>query len=255
MTSSFGWTSAPARVAMTSLAFMFDEVPEPVWKTSIGNWSSSSPRATRSAAAAMRSALSGSSSPSSALTRAAAALMRPEPARNCDRDRLAGDREVRDRLARLGAPKLVCLGRRRLMTESSRAPTLVRAASSSSCPAAELDARAARAAPERPLALRRSPPSRRSRRRRRRAAPEARRALRPPLRSSAGLRVVEQRLDRLGRVLLVRPDDAARAALDPAGAVEAARADAVRRRATRPPRFGITPRSASKGTPATATPR
>ena len=31
---------------MTSLAFMFDEVPEPVWKTSIGNWSSSSPSAT-----------------------------------------------------------------------------------------------------------------------------------------------------------------------------------------------------------------
>ena len=28
---------------MTSFAFMFDEVPEPVWKTSIGNWSSSSP--------------------------------------------------------------------------------------------------------------------------------------------------------------------------------------------------------------------
>ena len=29
--------------AITSLAFMFDEVPEPVWKTSIGNWSSNSP--------------------------------------------------------------------------------------------------------------------------------------------------------------------------------------------------------------------
>ena len=28
---------------MTSFAFMFDDVPEPVWKTSIGNWSSSSP--------------------------------------------------------------------------------------------------------------------------------------------------------------------------------------------------------------------
>ena len=55
---------------------MFDDVPEPVWKTSIGNWSSNSPAATRSAAAAMRSALSSSSSPSSALTRAAAALIR-----------------------------------------------------------------------------------------------------------------------------------------------------------------------------------
>ena len=76
-TSSFAWTPSPARLAMTSLAFMFEDVPEPVWKTSIGNWSSSSPSAIRSPAAPMRSALSASSSPSSALTRAAAALIRP----------------------------------------------------------------------------------------------------------------------------------------------------------------------------------
>ena len=38
-TWSLAWTSSPARLAITSLAFMFDEVPEPVWKTSIGNWS------------------------------------------------------------------------------------------------------------------------------------------------------------------------------------------------------------------------
>ena len=56
---------------------MFEDVPEPVWKTSIGNWSSSSPAAIRSAAAAMRSALSASSRPSSAFARAAAALIRP----------------------------------------------------------------------------------------------------------------------------------------------------------------------------------
>src|SRR4051794_14684696 len=62
---------------MTSLAFMFDEVPDPVWKTSIGNWSSNSPAATRSPAPATRSAMSESSLPSSALVRAAAALMRP----------------------------------------------------------------------------------------------------------------------------------------------------------------------------------
>ncbi len=62
---------------MTSFAFMFVEVPEPVWKTSIGNWSSNSPAATRSAAAAIRSPSSGSSSPSSVFTRAAAALIRP----------------------------------------------------------------------------------------------------------------------------------------------------------------------------------
>jgi len=56
---------------------MFEEVPEPVWNTSIGNWSSSSPTATRSAACAIRWAFSSSSRPSSALTRAAAALIRP----------------------------------------------------------------------------------------------------------------------------------------------------------------------------------
>ena len=44
LTSSLAWTPSPASVAITSFAFMFDDVPEPVWKTSIGNWSSSSPR-------------------------------------------------------------------------------------------------------------------------------------------------------------------------------------------------------------------
>src|SRR5581483_8916683 len=77
LTSSFACTSSPASVAITSFAFMFEDVPEPVWKTSIGNWSSSSPSATRSAASAMRAALSWSRSTSSPLTRAAAALIRP----------------------------------------------------------------------------------------------------------------------------------------------------------------------------------
>ena len=76
-TSSLACTPSPARLAITSLAFMFDEVPEPVWNTSIGNWSSNSPSATRSAAAAIRLARSASRSPSSELTRAAAPLMRP----------------------------------------------------------------------------------------------------------------------------------------------------------------------------------
>src|SRR3990172_10078836 len=43
----------------------------------MGNWSSKSPAATRSAAAAMRSAISRSSNSRSAFTRAAAALIRP----------------------------------------------------------------------------------------------------------------------------------------------------------------------------------
>ena len=43
-TWSLGCTSCPsasvASDAITSLAFMFDDVPEPVWNTSTGNWSS-----------------------------------------------------------------------------------------------------------------------------------------------------------------------------------------------------------------------
>jgi hypothetical protein len=76
-TWSLGWTPSPASVAITSFAFMFEDVPEPVWKTSIGNWSSCWPSPTSSPARAMRSAMSLSSKPSSALTRAAAALIRP----------------------------------------------------------------------------------------------------------------------------------------------------------------------------------
>ncbi len=61
---------------MTSLAFMLDEVPEPVWNTSMGKWASCAPLATASAAATIASAMSCSSTPSSALARAAAFLTR-----------------------------------------------------------------------------------------------------------------------------------------------------------------------------------
>ncbi len=54
LTWSLGWTGLPsfsvARVASTSLVFMFDEVPEPVWKTSTGKWASQRPSATSAAA-------------------------------------------------------------------------------------------------------------------------------------------------------------------------------------------------------------
>jgi hypothetical protein len=75
----FTWSlaCAPDSVAITSLAFMFDDVPEPVWKTSIGNWASCVPAATSSAAAAIAFASLASSRPRSPLTRAAAPLMRP----------------------------------------------------------------------------------------------------------------------------------------------------------------------------------
>ena len=56
--------------------FMFDEVPDPVWYTSIGNSASCAPLTTSSAEAAMASAIAWSSTPSCALARAADFLMR-----------------------------------------------------------------------------------------------------------------------------------------------------------------------------------
>ena len=61
---------------MTSLAFMFVEVPEPVWKTSIGNCESCLPAAISLAAFSMREALRLESRPSSPLTAAAAPFRR-----------------------------------------------------------------------------------------------------------------------------------------------------------------------------------
>ena len=98
---------------MTSLAFMFDDVPEPVWKTSIGNWSSCSPAATASPAA--RDAL-GELAVEQAEVGVHARRSRldaPEPAHDADRDRPARDREVVDRLACLGAPQLTHAPHRR----------------------------------------------------------------------------------------------------------------------------------------------
>ena len=109
-TWSFGWTSSPARVAITSFAFMFELVPEPVWKTSIGNWSSSSPAAIRSPASAMRCAMSASRRPRSAFARAAAALIRPSQRATGGGIGSPGDREVLDRLRGLCAPELPVLG-------------------------------------------------------------------------------------------------------------------------------------------------
>ena len=75
----FTWSLAwePERFASTSLTFVFVDVPDPVWKTSMGNWSSWRPAATSAAAAAIAFASSSPSLPSSPLTRAAAPLMRP----------------------------------------------------------------------------------------------------------------------------------------------------------------------------------
>ena len=81
LTWSLGWTgvlvpssppaSSMARLEMTSLTFMLDWVPDPVWNTTSGKWSSSLPSMTSSPALAMRSAMSRGSSPSSAFASAA----------------------------------------------------------------------------------------------------------------------------------------------------------------------------------------
>ena len=106
-TWSFACAPSPASVAMTSLAFMFDDVPEPVWKTSIGNWSSCSPAAIASPAAAMRCATSASSRPSSALTRAAAPLMRPSWRTTATGTRSPDTGKLATALRRLAAPQLL----------------------------------------------------------------------------------------------------------------------------------------------------
>ncbi len=84
LTWSLGWTGRPSRssasVATTSLTFMLEEVPEPVWKTSTGNSPSHSFSAMSVAASAIAWASSLSSTPSSALTSAATALIRPRAA-------------------------------------------------------------------------------------------------------------------------------------------------------------------------------
>ena len=90
LTWSLGWqtdlsprappSSSAARLAMTSLAFMLDCVPDPVWYTTSGKWSSSLPAATSEAASEMARASLGSRSPRRALTRAAAPLSTPKAA-------------------------------------------------------------------------------------------------------------------------------------------------------------------------------
>jgi len=62
---------------------MFDDVPEPVWNTSIGNSPSWRPAITWSAAATIAAAVSASTTPSSRLAMAAARLIWPRAAMWC----------------------------------------------------------------------------------------------------------------------------------------------------------------------------
>ena len=69
-----------ARLEITSLAFMFDWVPEPVCQTTSGKWSSSFPSMTSCAAATMAAPILGSSLPRSMLASAAARFTTPSAA-------------------------------------------------------------------------------------------------------------------------------------------------------------------------------
>ena len=73
---------AEARWAMTSFAFMFDDVPDPVWNTSIGKCRSNSPAATRAAARRMLFAFAFDRWPSALFACAAADLIRPSARMN-----------------------------------------------------------------------------------------------------------------------------------------------------------------------------
>ena len=87
LTWSLGWTglllprsppaSSMARLAMTSLAFMFVCVPDPVCQMKSGKCSSSIPLATSSAARTTSGPTSGSSRPAARFTWAQASLRMP----------------------------------------------------------------------------------------------------------------------------------------------------------------------------------
>ena len=113
--------------AITSLAFMFDDVPEPVWYTSIGKWSSHWPSATSSALAAIASPIAfvtlGHFLEPPVHPRRLALHERERPD-EAALDRQAGDREVLDRALGLGAP--TWRRRARELRPSSRARSGIR---------------------------------------------------------------------------------------------------------------------------------
>ena len=84
---------------------MFDEVPDPVWNTSTGNWSSWEPAATASAAVSDRYRERRVEQPEIGVHRGGRRLDAAEPVHHARWDRLAGDREVLHGLGGLGPPQ------------------------------------------------------------------------------------------------------------------------------------------------------
>ena len=110
LTWSFGCTPPSARLAITSFAFMFEEVPEPVWKTSIGNWSSCSPLGDLVARGRDPLGDVGVEQPQLGVDARRGGLDAAEPADHRHGHPLARHREVVDCLARLRAPELLSHG-------------------------------------------------------------------------------------------------------------------------------------------------
>ena len=108
LTWSLGCTGLPsasvARVAMTSLVFMLLDVPEPVWKTSIGKCSSQSPCATSPRRLGDRAGDLGVEHAEVGVDAGGRALDGGEGADQLPLDGGAGDREVLDGALRLGPP-------------------------------------------------------------------------------------------------------------------------------------------------------
>ncbi len=96
-----------AILAITSLVFMFELVPEPVWNTSMGNWSSCRPSAISPAAAMIASAFSGGEQPEVLVHLRAGALQQTERPDLGALQPAARDREVLHRTLRLRAPQRV----------------------------------------------------------------------------------------------------------------------------------------------------
>ena len=95
--------SSSARFAITSLAFMLVEVPEPVWKTSTTKSPSNLPSATSIAACSMARPIGASMSCELDVDAGRGRLEEAEGAQEAAREAQPGDREVVDRTGRRGA--------------------------------------------------------------------------------------------------------------------------------------------------------
>ena len=93
---------------MTSLAFMFDDVPEPVWKTSIGNCVVVLAGGDLVARGGDPLGQLGVEQPELGVHARGGALDAAEPADDRQRDAFAGHREVRDGLAWSRRPTAPC---------------------------------------------------------------------------------------------------------------------------------------------------